>query len=115
MANTVRIRGKDAFRKWSRDFTRETDKWMERELKETGEDMVEHAKSIVPVRTGFLQRHIRKWVGKKSLTVGTFDTTYSDFVELGTSKMEAQPFIGPAFDKFVPIFARKFDRFLKRI
>lgn len=52
----------------------------------------------VPVRTGRLKRSIRKWrSGTLTWYVGT-DVGYAPFVEFGTRRMRAQPFLGPALE-----------------
>ena len=74
------------------------------------------AKSVVPVRTGTLQRSIYsakqeflKWV------LGT-RVYYGLFVEYGTSKMRARPFLRPgmyyALSQFGQIMSRKIEEYL---
>jgi HK97 gp10 family phage protein len=64
-----------------------------------GEEMVDLARSIVPVRTGFLRDSIFHQVVESDLNL-TFGATadYADYVEFGTSRMAARPYIRPAFD-----------------
>jgi len=56
------------------------------------------AKSLVPVDTGALRTSIHKEVAADSVTVATA-TGYGGYVELGTSRMAAQPFMRPALMK----------------
>lgn len=57
--------------------------------------MVKKAKRIVPVESGHLQESIgQESQGGHHYLVATED--YAAFVELGTSKMHAQPFLRPA-------------------
>lgn len=54
------------------------------------------AKRLVPVRTGALQRSIKSTkieIGKWKVSS---DLHYAGFVEFGTSKMVAQPYLRPA-------------------
>jgi HK97 gp10 family phage protein len=56
---------------------------------------------IVPVRTGKLQRSLHvtpKTPGKKRYTFGD-KVDYGVYVEFGTSRMAAQPFLRPALDE----------------
>ncbi len=59
------------------------------------EKVVTDAKSIVPVRTGTLQRSIMFSGGDGEYQVGS-RVFYAPFVEYGTSRMRPQPFLGPA-------------------
>lgn len=55
------------------------------------------AKRDCPVDTGRLRNSITYKVrtGEKTVYIGT-DVEYGKYVELGTSRMSAQPFLGPA-------------------
>ena len=59
------------------------------------EKVVTDAKSIVPVRTGTLQRSIMFSGGDGEYQVGS-RVFYAPFVEYGTSRMRPQPFLTPA-------------------
>jgi HK97 gp10 family phage protein len=57
------------------------------------------AKRLAPVRTGRLKKSIRKsHTQQGEYRVGS-NVPYSGFVEYGTSKMAAQPFLRPAMEK----------------
>jgi HK97 gp10 family phage protein len=56
------------------------------------------ARSLAPVDTGYLRDHIHAMkTGKTAIVIS--DAPYSAFVEFGTRKMAAQPFIRPAVDE----------------
>jgi HK97 gp10 family phage protein len=55
------------------------------------------AKALVPVDTGNLRNSITHELGKKEARVGT-NVEYAPFVELGTVKMAAQPYLNPALE-----------------
>jgi HK97 gp10 family phage protein len=67
------------------------------------------AEARVPVKTGALKIHIQSKVERKkdsiSATIGpnaanpTGDIGYSTYVEFGTSKMKAQPYLLPALEE----------------
>lgn len=71
------------------------------------EPIVQEAKRRVPVDTGKTQQHIRSWVARRSsdsVTVSVGVTAKSRahvarYLELGTSKMAARPFLRPAIDE----------------
>lgn len=69
---------------------------------EAGELIVKDAKSICPVDTGNLKNSISKKVISQGDAIGLeiiADADYANFVEYGTSKMVAQPFIRPSMEK----------------
>lgn len=68
------------------------------------------AKAIVPVDTGTLKNSIAARTGGLTATV-TASTEYAIFVEQGTSKMSAQPYMGPAFDAELGRFETTMGRF----
>lgn len=55
------------------------------------------AKAIVPVDTGALQASIQK-IGFGSGRAVVADTNYAAYVEFGTRKMAAQPYMRPALE-----------------
>lgn len=73
-------------------------------LRSAARVVVAKAKQRVPVDTGLLKRSITQNVsvgsGKAEALVGYRKKAfYGGFVELGTSKMRAQPFLRPALDE----------------
>lgn len=74
-----------------------------RELRTTAHDIENRAKQIVPVDTTFLQKSIGVTAGNGGLTavIGPY-ANYAAYVEYGTSKMKAQPYMRPAFDAEAP-------------
>lgn len=88
-----------------KDYTQqvldEVDSHTKSVLNEIGKMVAEEAKEIVPVDTGALKGSITHEVTNDSVTVGS-PLDYSVYVELGTSKMAAQPYIRPAFENNQP-------------
>lgn len=67
-------------------------------------DVEAHAKSAVPVDTGALKNSIgTTWRGPLSAEVGPTQH-YAPYVEFGTYKMDARPYMGPAADRVEPGF-----------
>lgn len=63
------------------------------------------AKVLAPVDTGNLRNSITTAVTGDGLTAAVVATaSYAPFVELGTSRMAPQPFMGPATDRNAPKF-----------
>ena len=78
-------------------------------LRNAAEPVLEDAKANVPVRTGKLKKglkitNVKKKEGVKYILVGVdrgdnSEIFYSKFIEFGTSKMSARPFLQPAYEK----------------
>lgn len=70
---------------------------IDRALEEIGLAAEGYAKRACPVDTGNLRNSITHAVesGEKAVYIGT-NVEYAPYVELGTSKMQAQPFLRPA-------------------
>ncbi len=86
-----------------RNWTERMREGVVREVDPVGQDMADLARQLVPVRTGFLQSTIMFEVNPADFTF-TFGAAadYALFVEFGTRKMQAQPFIRPAMDANEP-------------
>ena len=66
-----------------------------RGVSEAGEIVVTEAKANCPVDTGNLRASINKQASGNTCTVGT-NCEYAGYVEFGTYKMAAQPYLVPA-------------------
>jgi HK97 gp10 family phage protein len=69
-------------------------------LDEAGNEIVIYAQQIVPVRTGFLRSTITYTVADGTLTVMA-TAPYAAYVEFGTRRMRAKPYIRPAIDAYM--------------
>ena len=75
------------------------DKKIEAMLERAAVEINNEAKILCPVRTGNLRASITYvHLNKFEWGVGT-NTEYAPYVEFGTYKMKAQPYLRPAFDK----------------
>ncbi len=72
------------------------------------------AKNLAPVDTGYLRNSITHEVEGKEARVGA-TAEYAGFVELGTSKQAAQPFLNPALEQNKRNIKRIFEDAIKRI
>lgn len=79
-------------------------------MKTTTGEVQAQAKQIAPKRTGFMANNISVDPVKKTATsvMGTVDAKadYSSFVEFGTYKMSAEPFIRPAVSAAQSLFIK---------
>jgi HK97 gp10 family phage protein len=83
-------------------------------VKRAGDAMFEIAEALCAVDTGFMVEHMRERIteGGYAVSIGWDAADFEDaglafyppFVEFGTSKMAAQPAIGPAFEIVAPEF-----------
>jgi hypothetical protein len=66
-------------------------------IKQIGERVLEYAQQSVPIKTGKLFSSLKVEIDEalQSVTIGS-DLDYSVYVELGTSKMAAHPYLVPA-------------------
>lgn len=62
---------------------------------EFADDVVVHMKGLVPVDTGTLKNSIEKKTEGDKVTVGPRGVDYAGFVENGTSRSPAQPYVAP--------------------
>lgn len=62
---------------------------------EFAEDVAKHMKGVVPVDTGVLRDSITAEKSGDGYTVGPRGVDYAAFVEHGTSRSPAQPYVAP--------------------
>lgn len=74
-------------------------------VKRAASQVLSDARARVPVQTGYLKNsgHLRFEDGGMSCTIA-FSANYAAYVELGTSRRGATPFLKPAFDLAMPAF-----------
>jgi HK97 gp10 family phage protein len=81
------------------------------EVKAGGEAVRDRAKDLAPKRTGKLRRSIKSTVTRARDTETSTEVgptvPYGTFVEHGTSKRAAHPFLGPAADQLAGGIAEK--------
>ena len=91
------------------------DQALARALEEVGLVAEGYAKKACPVDTGRLRNSITHQVrpSEKSVYIGT-NVEYSAYVELGTSRMEPQPFLRPAAADHEGTYKKIFESELKK-
>ncbi|HAY43704.1 MAG TPA: hypothetical protein DCY59_09205 [Micrococcaceae bacterium] len=89
-------------------------------VRKTAKDVERSAKGLAPVDTGNLKSSIGTSDLRAMGTSGSIEAevrataNYSSFVELGTSRMAPQPFMGPALDKHAPVFEEAMGQIAER-
>ncbi|MBI5697133.1 MAG: hypothetical protein HZC29_01220 [Thaumarchaeota archaeon] len=93
----------------SQDFPVEGMKWiLERSLT--------YADQMVPVRTGKLKRSLKIMIDEENKEGMLYsDVDYSIYVEVGTSKMTAQPYLVPALLRAIADFKREFPNLIAQV
>jgi HK97 gp10 family phage protein len=76
-----------------------------RQLASWAADVKASARKQVPVRTGYLKSTIYANISEWVAEIGA-EATYSLFVELGTRRMQAQPYLYPAIREHLPRLER---------
>jgi len=76
-------------------------------VQQTAVDLEARAKEIVPVKTGHLRSTIQHTVTGDLTAQVDVGAGYAGFVEFGTSKQEAQPYLTKAAEEIRPEFIEK--------
>ena len=88
----------------------EVDKLIQQRLTQAAILVERTAKQICVVETGTLKRSINRRIEKRKAVIGT-NIEYAPYVEMGTSKMSARPFLRPALEanwgKIKRIFSKR--------
>jgi HK97 gp10 family phage protein len=108
---SVRIEGMPALRKALLQVTQEGRKTVQREVLRATLAVQRRAKERCPVDTGRLRNSIAVELedGGMNGAVGT-NVEYAPFVEFGTSRMPAQPYLLPAFEEERAVFIERLKR-----
>lgn len=83
---------------------RRVERHLEQAVAKTGRDIASDAQAGAPVDTGALRNSISADVGGMEAVIGP-TVHYGGYVELGTYKMRAQPYLFPAADRHERPFA----------
>lgn len=95
------IKGVEEFQRDMRSFDSAMQKHVHRQLASWAADVKALAKQLVPVRTGHLRSSIYAKIQEWVAEVGA-EATYALFVELGTRRMQARPYLYPAIQEHLP-------------
>lgn len=91
------------------------DKAIDKALEMCGLKAEGYAKMICPVDTGRLRNSITHTPGEEqSEYIGT-NVEYAHYVEMGTSRTKAQPYLRPAVQDHTDVYARMFKQCLNEI
>ena len=106
---------KELQRAFQKAYT-EAPKVIEAVIKNNGEKLRARASALSPIDTGFMQSNIDSYYqgGGSSLEAYVHSRAgYSGFVEFGTRKMSAQPFMRPAVEWIGPQLSKDSEEALR--
>ena len=98
---TCDVKGVEEFQEALRNFDSAIQKQVHRQLASWAADVKALARQLVPVRTGHLRSSIYAKISEWVAEIGA-EATYALFVEFGTHRMRAQPYLYPAIQQHLP-------------
>jgi len=98
---TCDVKGVEKFQEAMRQFDSRMQRHVHRLLASWAADVKALAKQLVPVRTGHLRSSIYSKISEWVAEIGA-EATYALFVELGTRRMQARPYLYPAIREYLP-------------
>lgn len=115
MSFRVGVIGVNRVNAMMQEWGEEIQEGMRQQVQRAARNILQHARREVPVRTGALQRSLKitSESGGDRVFVGS-DLHYAVFVEEGTSRMTAQPFLVPALEAERPRLLRRVNRMIAK-
>jgi len=95
------VKGIEEFQDALRNFDSAMQKHVHRQLLSWAADVKTLARQLVPVKSGYLRSTIYAKVSEWVAEIGA-EATYALFVEFGTRRMRAQPYLYPAIQQHLP-------------
>jgi HK97 gp10 family phage protein len=99
------LEGFEEFRAAMERFDSNMQTQVQGQLRNWAEEVKTSAKQLVPVKTGHLQSSIYAAIHEWVAEIGA-EATYALFVELGTRRMQARPYLYPAIQEHLPELER---------
>ncbi|MEM3626439.1 MAG: HK97 gp10 family phage protein [Candidatus Bathyarchaeia archaeon] len=98
---TCDVEGIEEFKQAMQQFDSGMQRHVHRQLVSWAADVKALAKQLAPIRTGYLRQSIYAKIQWWVVEIGA-EATYAMFVEFGTRYMQAQPFLYPAIQEYLP-------------
>lgn len=112
MKVNVNLRGEKEFRRILNRYERGTENDISRELTRSAYNIQSSAKRKAPVDTGFLRSNIVVNIARKLTKTVRSMAEYSSYLEFGTSKMAARPYMRPAWEEERPKLLSRLKKIL---
>lgn len=108
----IEIKNLSQFTKWTENVVKEVESKVKNTVNQNVHQMEGQAKMLAPVDTGHLRQSINTELSNGGMT-GEVSTNveYALFVEYGTSRQAAQPFMYPAF----VMYSKNFESEIRKI
>lgn len=84
-------------------------------VRKTAEDIEANAKTVVPVDTGKLKNSITSEFPSLTKAIVAPHTDYAAYVEYGTRKMRARPYMRPSAEVIAPVFIEACKRLEEKL
>ena len=97
----------------TQDFLRATKEQRARALEAVGMQAENYAKLLCPVDSGNLKNSITHDRGGEDFEIVGTNVEYAPYVEYGTQRMKAQPYIKPAVEEHVDEYRSIFKEYLE--
>lgn len=112
----IRVTGFDSLNRKLVIYPADVAEVVRREIKSAALNIESTAKQLAPVDTGRLRNSITHDIRDNGhvAVIGT-NVEYAPFVEFGTRRAPAQPFLFPAFQRERRAFARRLQRAIDRV
>ncbi len=82
-------------------------------IRKAAYDVEAHAKAVVPVDTGNLKNSIQTTMESVLTAIVSTHVEYAPYVEYGTRRMAARPYLGPAAEAVRPSLEAAMKRLLR--
>lgn len=102
--------------KWTDSIVSQLESQVKASINQNAHEMEGQAKMLAPVDTGNLRRSIHTELkdGGMIAEVGT-NISYAPFVEFGTSRQSAQPYMNPAFVRTSKTFESDINKIVRSL
>lgn len=113
MSKSCRIVGLNAFVKQVNNQSKQVDQAVGQEINRSSLRTEKRAKQLAPWDTGWMSNNIYSWMTHAVRAEVISPANYSIYVEEGTRKMMAQPFMAPALKAEYPVLMRNLNKLMR--
>lgn len=111
----IQFKGIGKWMKYVENCNNSTTRQVEKVIQDTGKAIVRDAKAVVPVDTGKLKRSIRVVSTSKLRVTVEAQANHASYVEYGTYKMAARPYMTPAVIRNKAVMDKKLKQIMAKV